>query len=535
MTGADSVGTDLQIFEASDGLAVRLGRRALTHPARPVAAARKRASSVPIDVNTLYILASPLLFHGFSEFKRRLPDSSIVVCVEQNGTLLEMSRSFAAKGLNGTDVLHSVDPHRTAEMITAIIPATIRRCRLISFGSGASIASEHYREIEQSVTKVLAGRARNTATLIHFGRKWCRHLFRTLIESPVPLPDERIFGSTPVLVAAAGESLETSIPLLKEYREHFRLVAVDAAVGPLAAWGIDPDVVVAVESQSISTGHFHGRLSDASVLVHDLTCHPDVFRLWPPERRFFIATRFADIHLFDRIRSLLARGIYLPGLGSVGITSCAIASRLTEGNIILSGFDFSYVPGKPHAKHSLSFELSHMSAKRLAPDILFELAMARPLIRGTGQDGSSYTSDSVLMSYCPHLGKVLDTERASTLPRTGPDLAIPSAATEMVSTLFRRTIRPDRPLSSIVRDVHAAHGDPSYWHSRTRSFITHERLLLKQARSASSALQTLRDVDYAWIDFPDALDPQLPESEHGKARIRSRIESYTRYLDYLST
>lgn len=535
MIGSGSGGTDLQVFEAGDGLAVRLGRRALTHPTHPVEAARKRAASIPIEINTAYILASPLLFHGFAEFLERLPESSTVVCVEQNDALLEMSRNSAGSGSESVDIFHSVDPHHTAEMIVASIPPTIRRCRLVSFGSGASMASAHYRDIERAVSEVLTERVRNTATLIHFGRKWCRHVFRTLSESPVPLPDDQIFGSDTVVVAAAGESLESSMPLIKKYRDRFWLVAVDTAVGPLAACGIDPDVVVAIESQSINTGHFHGRLSNASMLIHDLTCHPDVFRLWPPERRFFIATRFADIRLFNRLRSLSDRGIHLPGLGSVGITSCVLALRLTKGPIILSGFDFSYVPGKPHAKHSLSFELSHVRNHRLSPDILFELAMVRPLIHGTAHDGCRYTSDTVLTSYVPHLERVLDPDRVSTLPRTGPDLGVPTAEEDTLHSLFGRTIRQDRPLSSIVRDVHAEYGNPSYWRPRARSFVTSERLLLEQARSPESSLQKLREVDYTWIDFPDASDPQLPASQHGRARVRNRIESYTRHLDYLLT
>jgi hypothetical protein len=323
------------------------------------------------------------------------------------------------------------------------------------------------------------------------------------------------------------------MPLIRRYRDRFWLVAVDTAMGPLAACGIDPDVVVVIESQSINTGHFHNRLGNKSVLVHDLTCHPDVFRLWPPERRFFITTRFADLHLFDRLRNLSKRGIHLPGLGSVGITSCALASRLTKGHIILSGFDFSYVPGKPHAKHSLSVELSHSRNHRLSPDILYELAMVRPLVHGTTDNGYRYTSDTVLTSYVPHLEKVLDSDRVSTLPRTGPDLGVPTAAEGTLNGLFTDVIRQDRPLSSIVRDVHAKYGKPSYWRSRARSFVASERLLLEQARSAESSVRKLLDVNYTWIDFPDASDPELPAGKNGRVRIRNRIDSYARYLDVL--
>lgn len=535
MTGSGGGVADVQLTETDGGIVIRLGRRSLTHPVRPVEAARQRAASISTEPHTLYILASPLLHYGLDVFLDRLPESSCVIGVEQDERLLRLTEKHAARSPGGIPVLLSRDPATTANKIARDhMNSTIRRCRLVSFCSGLSIASEHYRAIEELVTQQIANRVRNIATLIHFGRKWCRHIFRSIAHSPVPLPDIPVFGSDAVVVAAAGESLEAAAPVLREHRSSFRLVAVDTALGPLAACGLLPDMVIAVESQVINTGHFLTTTGQESVLIHDLTCHPDAIRLWPENRRFTVATRFAELRLFDRIASYVEDGMQLPGLGSVGVTACEIAARLTGGPIVLAGFDFSYVPGKPHAKHALSTTLSLIRSGRLTPDILYELAMSRPLVHRRTSDVRSYTSDSVLLSYVPQLTQVLPSTRTHTFPRTGPDIGIPDSGLDAIRDVFRTQLPVEGTALSRVSGVHQLRGGGQYWQSKARSFIAHEQYLLEHAQRSTKSLDELTDLDYAWVDFPDAHESGFLSSERGRVRVRSRIESYVQYLNHIA-
>ncbi len=528
MSGSSADG--LQLLPTDDGVAVRLGRRYLTHPKRPRDAADRRARSFPVRENTLYIVASPLMFYGVRLFQSRLPASSSLTCMEQSDVLAQLSREVRAREAQNVRFSISSEPSETARRIVQDLPFSIRRCELVSFGSGLSLGTDHYRQVERTVNELIAERARNRATLIHFGRKWCRHVFRTMLHSPVPLPGVAIFDAEPVVVVAAGESLEQHIGLLKRYRHQYRLVAVDTALGPLAGHGLLPDVVVAVESQSINTGHFHARSGNESMLVHDLTCHPDTLRLWPVDKKFTFATRFSDVHLFDRISSLYNRGSHLPGLGSVGITACALASRLTEGPVALAGYDFSYTPGKPHARHALSAQLSLIRSGRLKPDILYELAMSRPLFRGNTDDGRTYQSDSVLSSYATYLTQVLPPGRVYTLPRMGPDIDVPEITHETFERIILNPSTDSMSMSEIVERMHQDYGDIDYWTARVGEFIRNELALLERAQRLDCP-QTQRElVDYAWIDFPDAYRSHLPESENSRQRILYRLESYTRYI-----
>ncbi|TVQ24781.1 MAG: DUF115 domain-containing protein [Spirochaetaceae bacterium] len=528
MSGSSSDG--LQLVQTDDGVTVRLGRRYLTHPKRPRDAADRRARSFPVRENTLYIVASPLMFYGLHLFQSRLPASSSLTCIEQSDVLAQLSREVRAGEAQNIRFSTSSEPVETARRIVQDLPFSIRRCELVSFGSGLSLGTDHYRQVERTVNRLIAERARNRATLIHFGRKWCRHVFRTMLHSPVPLPGAAIFDAQPVVVVAAGESLEQHIDLLKRYRRQFRLVAVDTALGPLTGHGLLPDLVVAVESQSINTGHFHPRIGRESMLVHDLTCHPDIVRLWPADQKFTFATRFADIRLFDRISTLYDRGSHLPGLGSVGITACALASRLTEGTVVLAGYDFSYIPGKPHARHALSAQLSLIRSGRLEPDILYELAMSRPLFRGNTDDGRPYQSDSVLSSYATYLAQVLPPGRAYTLPRMGPDIDVPVITPEFFADIVTNPSVDALSMSETVERMHRDYGDTEHWISRVQGFIRDELSLLERAQRPDCPDPELELVDYTWVDFPDSSGGRLPESENSRRRILHRLESYTRYI-----
>lgn len=148
-----------------------------------------------------------------------------------------------------------------------------------------------------------------------------------------------------VLVAAAGPTLSEHFDRLRE-RGDALLIAVDAALQPLLAAGIRPEVVVAVDPHEGGlTRIFDFDLSelDDTALVYDPVVHPPVLDKWPGRRFAFYRAheRYAElVHALPRAQ--------LWSSGSVLHPAVDLAVRLGASRVELFGTDFANLHGRTH-------------------------------------------------------------------------------------------------------------------------------------------------------------------------------------------
>jgi hypothetical protein len=150
------------------------------------------------------------------------------------------------------------------------------------------------------------------------------------------------------MVVAAGPSLDRQLPEIARARESAVLVAVDTALRPLLAAGLDPDFVVAVDLSETNARHLLDLASRTTArLVGELSLPP------------MLLDAFGDRALAYRVGLnepwpwLVAHGVevgVLAAWGSVLVTTIDFACHLGADPVLLCGADLAYTGNRPYCR-----------------------------------------------------------------------------------------------------------------------------------------------------------------------------------------
>ncbi len=319
----------------------------------------RRAKRFTLQDNTLYVLAAPLLWYGVEDILHRLPASSYILALEQDSRLAALSRdSMPAICMQASKLtfIHPVLPESLYEQVKQHGLHNFRRVQLITLNGGYRLHHSSYARIQKLLEEEIQQFWLNKYTLMHMLPLWIKNLFINF--SRIPELSARTFvspflpaSSLPVVVAGAGPSLDAAIPFLCAHRGKFFLLAVDTAYAPLSKAGLQPDAVVAQEAQFFNLYDFIPCPGLGSPIIADITSFPGVMQLSTGSIHL-VSTRFADIRLFDRLDEYGLMPVRISPMGSVGSTAVELALRITEGPVFFTGIDYSFLPGKTHAKES---------------------------------------------------------------------------------------------------------------------------------------------------------------------------------------
>ena len=150
-------------------------------------------------------------------------------------------------------------------------------------------------------------------------------------------------------VAAAGPTLSDHYQRLRNRSLETPLIAVDAALKPLLAAGVVPDVVVTVDSHHEVVPKFFEGLQATVLQGISLVYFPvvatTVLQQWPGRR--FCA--YAD-HGIYRESAVHYPRAFLYSSGSVIHPAVDIAVKMGMKHVVLLGADFSYPYGRTHVE-----------------------------------------------------------------------------------------------------------------------------------------------------------------------------------------
>ena len=289
------------------------------------------------------------LGYGLADLLDRLPEECAVLCVETDP---DLARQAVAAGL----------PRDARLALVAVLGSRAGRARRARAGDRAFPQGHRgsplgrlppgpgpYSGLRRLLEEVVRAHWQDTATLISMGSIWVRNLFDNLAVLPSSRDFSCLTARAPLVVAGAGPSLEASLPVLKEARGRFLLVAADTALPRLMEESLQPDIVVALEAQLANIQDFIPSRGGSALLACELSAHPATARLFEG-RRFFFASRFAPLALFDRLGREGVLPCPFPALGSVGVAAVHAGLRLTTGEVFLTGLDFSFPGARTHAR-----------------------------------------------------------------------------------------------------------------------------------------------------------------------------------------
>ncbi len=161
------------------------------------------------------------------------------------------------------------------------------------------------------------------------------------------------FNNIPVLLVAAGPSLDNNIKALRDVKERCLIMAVGTALKPLLSYRITPDLVIITDPHPIVSQQIEG-LCIKTPLIAFPTVHPAVLENYPGIK---IIAYQQGIDLLETVAREINEELIDTG-GSVATSALDIAIRMGCNPIIFIGLDLGYVRGKTHATGTMHGNLN---------------------------------------------------------------------------------------------------------------------------------------------------------------------------------
>ncbi|GMO42978.1 MAG: DUF115 domain-containing protein [Termitinemataceae bacterium] len=256
-----------------------------------------------------------------------------------------------------------------------------------------SLDKEWYDDILKNIKLVEDKTKINTATLKRFARRWQKNIFKNLYAVRDTAGINLLFGkfNFPVLLIAAGPSLDDISPFIKDLSQRFVIVAVDTSLRFLHEKNVIPDFVFTVDPQFWNSRHMsrvlplsidqaHPQSSGNAILIAESSVYPSAMR----DASFVFSTVFPLWKLCEDkvdVKGRLAAG------GSV-VTSAWDFARLINGAscppeaaeaqisnspnaaenqcIFIAALDLSFPSLKTHYKGALFEEIAVSASNRFA-------------------------------------------------------------------------------------------------------------------------------------------------------------------------
>lgn len=151
------------------------------------------------------------------------------------------------------------------------------------------------------------------------------------------------FQGVPAILVAPGPSLQKNISLLRLCEQSAVIVAVDAALAPLAAHGVAPDFTVTIDPTKAAATFFSEESSAPTRLVFIPSSSPGAVAMFAPDRRYMALPCLDAREAGGRENRLFLAG-------SVSLTALDFCVMLGCNPIIFTGLDFAVKPEMSHIR-----------------------------------------------------------------------------------------------------------------------------------------------------------------------------------------
>lgn len=368
------------------------------------------------------------LLYAPEVFAEKHPDANIIIVEKDQGTFFSALESRNLEKLFTHKKLAIVltEDAENASSVIKNYPAS--KIKIFAFPNLIQKNREWYATIIQSVKKTAEREKVNTKTLEKFSSLWLKNSCKNLRYS-FTLDGVNKFhqtaGDLPFTVIAAGPSLETLIPYLKEIKKKSIIVCVDTALHALLANDIQPDFVVLVDPQYICALHLEFLSAPESILIAESAVYPSVLRFNCKET-ILCSSNFPMGKYFE---NLLGEKGRLGAGGSVATVAWDFARYCGAKQIFMAALDLGFPGKQTHIKGSQFEEKAHVTSDRMTPAETFSAnyIMSAPLKKAVNYDQKEILTDlrmSIFSSWFEASCKNAENSGQKTYSLTKESLAI---------------------------------------------------------------------------------------------------------------
>ena len=404
-----------EVIETEEGYNILYQNKYLYPGNNPLQRINAKIDSLEIKENTLVLIPSPLLFSGIDRIISKLREDCSIIFIEHERELYNLKKNPYSSYYS----LCFENENKAVLFCRDFDFSDYRKILLFPLNNGYFINRSFYGRVFDIFQKGLNTFWKNKMTLISLSSRWYSNLFKNLplYFKGKSISELKIRG--PVFIAGAGESLEKSLSFLKTKRDSFTLIAIDTAVSTLINYDIKPDYILAVESQIYNIYDFYGCLNSDIPVICDISAYPETLRITGGENYFFFS-EFSGSSFLKYMFSNQLLPEKIPPLGSVGVIAVYIALHLTASEVVYSGLDFSFTPGKSHSKNSPFITLTELLKSRTSIDSNYSFCLRGEYSETEDVNGCRVFTNSGLKSYAESLREIISSsDRIYTLHPSG--------------------------------------------------------------------------------------------------------------------
>ena len=301
------------------------------------------------------VLLGPCLDYLSAAVRARLPGARIVV-VQYSSFFAENSRGLADQAWHP-----GLGSSLEAFLDLALDEDAISGVAVLEWEPASRAFPEESLAARTALRESLERLSSSTATVKASGRRWIANACSSFLLIERAWATEP--SSIPILVAAAGPSLRSSLAGLGQSRGRFATLAVSSALAACRCAGIEPDIVVSTDGGFWSRLHLYPLAAKALPLAAPLTALPSAAVCRASGFLLLDQGTFAESQLLPS----LCPALRIPPHGTVSGTAIQLAARLSEGPILVAGLDLASFGDIDHARPHGFDALADMAVSRIAP------------------------------------------------------------------------------------------------------------------------------------------------------------------------
>lgn len=209
---------------------------------------------------------------------------------------------------------------------------------------------EYIEEIYSQLKKVLKLSQANVATDIFFVDQWLENVIRNMKYLPqhqhVGILKDK-FKNKPVVIVAAGPSLEKQFDLLRENQDKMLIVAVGTAAGILDRHGIRAHIFMGLDGNDSEAKIFKEIKSKDALFIYAHMIHHEAVESYDGPKMWFVPE--GDHRITELCKRLKIDSASIVSGGSIAHTALAFCDWLECGPIMLIGQDLAYTNNQLYA------------------------------------------------------------------------------------------------------------------------------------------------------------------------------------------
>ncbi|MDR1256430.1 MAG: DUF115 domain-containing protein, partial [Spirochaetaceae bacterium] len=459
-----------------------------------------------------------------AEAAAALPSNPLVIVVEKRPELLRAA--FECR-----DLSHLFDKRLVFVLggdpsaVMAALPADGGQVAVIRNPAVTAPDTDFYDEALRHIGNWRTKEEVNAATLRRFGKRWIRNQAANM-EAVRDLPGVgRLAGlfDFPVLLVAAGPSLDDLGGKLKSLWERCIVVAVDTALRFMRREGIWPDFAVSADPQFWNARHLDRCLPAESVLVTEAAVYPSALGYRRGAGRTFLCGSLYSLSGFieERVDTKGRLGAGGSVASSAWDFAASLVCRAPSPTIFVAGLDLAFPRMATHYKGAVFEERAHAASSRFVPvetQSFHALRDGQPFFAPAADGGLVLTDKrlNLYASWFENRAKTVKNYNNSRL--SGGGLAIKGIKTASVDEIL--ALPPCRSaissrIAQVLTGIFQEWDDKTEREARFRRYEAANTALVEGLKSAlNTARSVMRDIEAIEVTRPFEHSVRLPDGRN---------------------